>query len=135
MSKESPKNILTFSERIVKVLIDNNIVKKNGEPNFSAAERKCGMKGTVIQKAVKRQGGLYDDNLDKFLRTFHVKREWLLYGKGEQYEKNGTRDTNNEQPDDIWNHPVVVNLSRELHTTREYAAELKRQLDALRGGK
>lgn len=90
MSKIIPENISTISERLIKVLTDNGLVKKNGEVNFSAAERQCGMKGTVLQKAVKRNGGLYDDNLDKFLRTFQVKREWLLKGIGDIYNENPT---------------------------------------------
>lgn len=90
MSKTLSENILSFSERIVKILKDKGLIKKNGQVNYSEAERKCGMKGTVLQKAVKRNGGLYDDNLDKFLRTFQVRRDWLLKGTGDIYDKNGT---------------------------------------------
>jgi hypothetical protein len=94
MSKTVLEKDLTISDRLIKVLTDKGLVKANGSVNFSAAERKAGLKGTVLQKAVKRDGGLYDDNLDKFLRTFHVKREWLLRGEGDVYEKNPTSASN-----------------------------------------
>lgn len=104
MSKTVPKNIFTdlstISGRIVKVLIDRGLVKRDGSPNLSDAERKAGIKGTVLQKAVKRDGGLYDDNLDKFLRTFHVKRDWLLKGIGDMNEENPTpamKSTDNKE--------------------------------------
>lgn len=90
MSKKNLENLSGIGKRIVKVLIDKGMVKRDGSPNFSKAERECGMKGTILQKAVKRNGGLYDDNLDKFLGTFHVSRDWFLYERGDPYVKNGT---------------------------------------------
>jgi GTPase involved in cell partitioning and DNA repair len=123
MSKTVPENIFidlsTISGRIVKVLIDKGLVKRDGSPNFSEAERKAGIKGTVLQKAVKREGGLYDDNLDKFLRTFHVKRDWLLKGIGDMNDKNptpainSTSNTENEM-NDIYKDLVEANTDYRL---------------------
>jgi hypothetical protein len=109
MSKTLHENFLTVSERIIKVLTDNGLVKRNGTVNFSAAERKCGMKSTILQKAAKRDGGLYDDNLDKFLRTFKVRREWFLKGTGDIYDENLTdeqKPTDNKEMEEI-----KINLS------------------------
>jgi hypothetical protein len=115
MSKKNLKNISGIGARITKVLTDNNLVKRNGTVNFSEAERKCKMKGTVLQKAVKRDGGLYDENLDKFLRTFHVKREWLLHGKGDEYDKNITNVEIRSQS----NAEEIIQLYKDLAKTKE----------------
>jgi hypothetical protein len=133
MSKENPKYFSGIGERIAKVLIDNGIVKRDGSPNFSAAERKCKIKGTVLQRAVKRNGGLYDDNLDKFLGTFHVERQWLLHGKGEQYSKNITPVQLNADIDkdaqliEVYKNLAIERMNR-IEDLKEQVQSLKKEL-------
>lgn len=96
-SKKIQGKITPFGERIVKVLKDNGLLKSNGEVNYSEAERLCGIKGTGIAKAVQGNG-MHDGNLEKFLGTFHVERDWLLHGNGpmknEKAVKNPTPASN-----------------------------------------
>jgi hypothetical protein len=133
MSKKVREKITPFGERIIKVLKDNGLVKPDGRANYSKAERECGFTASFLSKAVKSHG-MHEDNEKKFLRKFHVNRAWLTTGKGDTYVKNGTSDIETEQPD-IWKHPVVVNLQRELETTRSLVNVLQRENDDLRGGK
>jgi hypothetical protein len=141
MSKINLEKVLSFSDRIVKVLIDKGIVHKRGKkkdtPNYSAAERMCGMKGTVLQKAVKREGGLYDDNLDKFLGTFHVSREWLVHGKGDTYVKNGTsgrkEDTLDAKMSELQDEHIRLLREKVVMLEKEKSVLLK-ELEGYRSG-
>jgi hypothetical protein len=77
---------LTFLQSVNKVLIDKGFKKNDGTPNYSEAEREIGFGATVLSKLAERPDGRFQkDNLEKFLRTFHVNRAWLLNGEGEQY--------------------------------------------------
>lgn len=102
MSKTTTENYSTFFSRIDKVLIDSGLTKKDGSPNYAKAEQKAGMAGTVLSKAAQRDGELSEYNKEKFLRTFHVNRDWLEAGKGEIYSKKPTPVTestgSNENP-------------------------------------
>lgn len=124
MSKTLEENISTFSGRIVKILKDNGLIKKDGTVNFSEAERKCHMKGTILQKAVKRDGGLYDDNLDKFLRTFQVRRDWLVKGDGDIYDKKPTPDIKNEQTTISREERLIATLERAVDSLGKQNMEL-----------
>ena len=124
MSKTLVENISTFSGRIVKILKDNGLTKKDGSVNFSEAERKCQMKGTILQKAVKRNSGLYDDNLDKFLRTFQVRRNWLLKGEGEVYEIKPTPDIKNQKQSLSREERLIATLERAVDSLGRQNMEL-----------
>jgi hypothetical protein len=124
MSKTVTENISTFSDRIIKILKDNGLIKKDGSVNFSAAERKCRMKGTILQKAVKRNSGLYDDNLDKFLGTFQVRKEWLLNGEGDIYDKKHTPGIKDDQPAISREERLIATLERAVDSLGRQNMEL-----------
>jgi hypothetical protein len=84
------ENFNNISDRLLKVLKDNNLVKLNGEVNYAEAERKAGLTGGLLSKAVSRNGGLSGENKSKFLRHFQVRNEWFMTGKGEIYDKKLT---------------------------------------------
>jgi hypothetical protein len=80
-SKKIQGKITPFGERIIKVLKLNNLIKPNGEVNYAEAERMCGIKSTGLSKAVQGNG-MHDGNLEKFLGTFQIEKDWLLSGIG-----------------------------------------------------
>lgn len=107
----------TIADRINKVLTDNGLVKPNGKPNYAKAERLCAIKGTVLSKAVLRNGTLGDGNKEKFLRTFHVKQSWFDTGIGDAY-----------LPKDAENHTSVPKPSASTETPISQARELIKTL-------
>jgi hypothetical protein len=57
--------------------------------SVSRAEAMAGLGVSTISKMKQRKGGdgsLHDDNLEKFLRTFHVNRVWWEKQEGEMFE-------------------------------------------------
>lgn len=56
--------------------------------SVSKAEAMAGLGVSTISKLKQRKGGhggLHEDNLRKFLRTFHVKTEWWETEEGEMF--------------------------------------------------
>jgi hypothetical protein len=121
----------TFFSRIDKVLKDNGLVKKDGKPNYAKAEQKSGMAGTVLAKAAQREGQLSEYNKEKFLRTFHVKREWLESGKGEIYEKNPTPAIKNDDPGATEEKKLIATLERAVAIIEKDNENLWRQNTSL----
>lgn len=77
----------SLHDRIIQVLLDQGVTKSDGSPNFLRAEKMCGIKPSVVSKAVKRGTNLHPSNLDKFIKTFHVNPTWLRTGNGQPYAK------------------------------------------------
>jgi transcriptional regulator with XRE-family HTH domain len=56
--------------------------------SVSKAEGKAGLGATTISKLKQRKdgdGSLHEDNLQKFLRTFHVNPKWWETSEGEMF--------------------------------------------------
>lgn len=71
------------------------------------AEVKSGLGATTLQKLKTRnegKGKLHKDNLEKFLRTFHVERSWWDTGEGDMFEKSSTSNSEplKTMPLDVW---------------------------------
>ena len=69
------------------------------------AEVLSGLGATTLSKLKTRNGGngqLHPDNLEKFLRTFHVKREWWDNSEGEMFEEEHHEKTIT-MPINVWN--------------------------------
>jgi hypothetical protein len=130
MSKKKRQNITPFGERIIKVLKDNGLVKRNGDPNYSKAERECDFRGSFLSKAV-RSDGMHEENAKKFQRRFNVNSRWLETGIGDTYVKNGTPGRKTEQLD-ITENPIVQGFIKEVDLLKELNAFLKADNDRLK---
>lgn len=137
-SKKNLGKISPFGERIIKVLKDNGLTKPDGDANYSEAERLCRIKGGNLSKSVKAKG-MHEENLKKFLGTFHVKRDWLLRGTGDQYEIKHTPVTKayaiDKQADEILDHPLVKSFTAHIKLQEQLIAILTRENEELRGKK
>jgi hypothetical protein len=135
-SKKRSGKITEFGKRIIKVLEDNDLIKSDGEVNYSEAERLCKITPSILSKAVIRKG-IHKENARKFQEHFHVNPKWFKYGKGEPYVKNGTpveiytendrdRDYEDKQDD------RVRALKDTIEAQKKTIASLERELDAYR---
>lgn len=67
-----------------------------------AFERKIGVGGSAISKAIERDTAIKEETIQKILRTFpNVSRHWLMVGEGEMFvtsqkSNNANADTPNE---------------------------------------
>lgn len=127
-SKQKQGKISPFGERIIKVLSDNDLIKQNGEVNYSEAERLCQIGQSILSKAVKRTG-MGKENFEKFHGYFHVEPKWLKTGKGDQYKKNVTPvpEIEKKQPVSEEVRLLILNLNR-FGETNEYLLKRIREL-------
>lgn len=99
--KISTKNLSDF-EKIAQVLEAKGL-------SVSKAESLAKLGGGTIAKLKQRKGGngsLHQDNLEKFLRTFHVARSWWDTGEGDIFEREYQKSSNEPVkvvPLDLWN--------------------------------
>ena len=93
------KNLSDF-EKIMQVLKAKGL-------SVAKAEGLAGIGATTISKMKQRkngEGSLHEDNLQKFLRTFHVKRAWWDTNEGEMFEQEAASNSEpiKTMPLDVW---------------------------------
>ncbi len=126
---------MTVSQRIDKVLIDKGLVKKDGSPNYSEAERICDFSNGILSKLANRKENatLSRDKLDTFLRKFYVNREWLLNGNGDPFYADGIETEKTSVHSDIYRDLVEANSDYRLVPktilNEEYRIMLKSEID------
>lgn len=90
---------LTDYQKILQVIEAKGI-------KIQEAEVMCGLGVTTLQKLKTRnegKGKLHPDNLEKFLRTFHVERDWWETGEGEMFgDQTSSGERIKTMPLDVW---------------------------------
>lgn len=103
--------------------------------SISEAEVKSGIKPTVLNKVINRKGKLGSDNMERFLRTFHVERQWLLTGDGPIFDESQKTSQVEEEKvpykkdeTTMWREKVVELLEKRVADYEEQVEQLTKEL-------